>query len=75
MKFEVGKQYECSDSGFDPITITKRTDKTVWVNNGHAAWKMRIWLDENGDEFVTDSSVPKKWRNAFTYSAKWERSA
>lgn len=70
--FEVGKSYEANDPGYDPITITKRTEKTVWVNNGSASWKMRINHDNNGNEFVTDSSVPPKWREAFTYSAKWE---
>lgn len=72
MKFEVGHLYYPYDSGFDPIVILRRTEKTVWVTNGGVKWRMRIWTDEDGNEYVTDSSVPVKWRDAFTYSAKWK---
>ena len=69
--FEVGKSYEANDTGYDPITVTRRTDKTIWVDNGSASWRMRIKHDKDGNEIVTDSSVPVKWRDAFTYSSKW----
>lgn len=69
--FEVGKTYEAYDSGYDPITITRRTDKTVWAKNTTTEWRMRVKHDANGNEIVTDSSVPPKWRDAFTYSSKW----
>lgn len=72
-KFEVGKTYEANERDYEPITIIRRTDKTVWVKNSNCAWMMRIWLDGDGNECVTDSTVPKKWRVAFTYSAKWEQ--
>ena len=69
--FVVGKSYEAYDSGYDPITIKRRTDKTVWVENSSASWRMRIRHDKDGNEIVTDSSVPYKWRDAFTYSSRW----
>lgn len=69
--FEVGKYYEANDPGYDPIKILRRTDKTVWVDNGQSKWRMRIKYDRNGNEMVTDSSVPSKWRDAFTYKASW----
>ena len=68
-RFEVGKAYNPMDCGYDPITILKRTDKTVWVRGGSGnEWRMLV--RHNGkSEFVTDSSVPRKWRFAFTYFA------
>ena len=73
-KFEVGKTYEPYQDEFDAITIIRRTDKTVWVNNGQCEWRMRIKHDWDGNEYVVDSSVGSKWRDAFTFSAEWERS-
>ena len=70
-QFEVGKYYEASDSGLDPIRILKRTKKTVLVWNGHIAWRMFIKHDKDGNEFVTDSSVPFRYRDEYTYSSKW----
>lgn len=71
-RFEVGKTYRWADSGFDPITVTRRTEKTIWVDKYGAQWSMRIKIDEDGNEFVVDSSMPKKWRQEFTCSAEWE---
>lgn len=70
-KFEVGKFYEPYGSEFQPILITRRTDKTIWVQNedGGCAWRMRIKHDNDGNEYAVDSVLPKKWRDAFTYSA------
>lgn len=72
MNFEVGHSYEANDPGYDPIKILRRTGKTIWVDNGQAKWSMRVKRDENGNEMVTDSSVPVRWRDAFTYKANWE---
>lgn len=72
MKFEVGKSYEPYGSEYDPIKIIRRTVKTVWVDNGSTQWRMRVKTDEDGNEYVADSSVPLNWRDAFTYNAKWE---
>lgn len=69
--FEVGRTYEPADRSYDPITILSRTEKTVTVTNGRTTWKMLIRHDEDGHEYVIDSSVPKKWRDAFTYKSKW----
>jgi len=69
--FEVGKQYEPNDRGFDPIRIERRTDKTVWVDKDGCKWRMRIKRDKDGNEYVCDSSVPPKWRDAFIYQAKY----
>ena len=77
-KFEVGKTYEAYQREYGAIKILRRTDKTVWVcNDGLGAnaykWAMRIKQDADGDEYVVDSAVERKWREAFTYSAKWEK--
>ena len=71
-QFEVGKKYEPCDSGMSPIKILTRTAKTCLVVNdeGHQ-WRMRI-RDIEGDEMMIDSSVPKKWRGAFTYYSMFE---
>ena len=67
--FEVGKSYEPYADEFDPITIIRRTDKMIWVDNGQIQWKMRVRMDANGNEYAVDSSVPLSWRDAFTYTA------
>lgn len=77
-KFEVGKTYEAYQREYGAIKILRRTDKTVWVCNDNGelhplTWAMRIKHDEDGNEFVQDSAVERKWREAFTYSAKWEK--
>lgn len=72
MKFEVGKKYESADWGLSKITILKRTAKSVKVSNGDYEWMMRIRVDENGDEYVQDSSAGRKWVEAFTFKACWE---
>ena len=69
--FEIGKSYEASDPGLDPIRILKRTDKTVTVYNGHTSWMMRVKLDKHGNEFVVDSTVGQRVRDSYLYSSKW----
>ena len=71
-RFEVGKRYDPYGNEFEPILILRRTEKTVWVDNGEVKLRMRIKKDANGDEYVVDSCVPEKWRYAFTYMAKYE---
>ncbi len=68
-KFEVGKEYEPYQREFDPIKVIKRTDKTIWVTKDEVTWMMRIKHDANGNEWAADSTVPYKWRDAFTYMA------
>ncbi len=71
-KFEIGKTYLPNDSGFEMIKVLNRTPKMIKVTNKDTGsiWRMRIRTDENGDEYATDSSVPRKWRHAFTYYAE-----
>lgn len=77
-RFEVGHSYEAFDSGLDPITVIKRTAQYIKVKNhyGHE-WRMKIrecqGKNDSRFEIVVDSSVGKKWREAFTYSALLEQ--
>ena len=71
-KFEVGHYYLCHDSGFDPIKVMRRTEKTIFVTNGGAKWRMRIRVDADGNEYVIDSSNPKRYRDIFRYNATRE---
>lgn len=69
-KFEVGKKYDAYQSEYGNIKILRRTDKTIWVRNDSGIeWMMRIRKDNAGNEYATDSVVPKKWQYAFTYNA------
>lgn len=58
-KFEVGKTY-ARDGQY--IRVTKRTEKTIWVDNDQHTWRMRIRHDRAGDEYVADSTVPLRHR-------------
>lgn len=76
MRFEVGHSYYPYGSGYDPVTVERRTEKTIWVKNGNPdsvgnRWMMRIKHDSDGNEIAVDSAVPPKWRLEFTYSSKW----
>ena len=71
-KFQVGRMYEPYATEFEPIEVVRRTEKTIWVKNESAEWRMRIKTDENGNEYAIDSTVPGKWREAFTYKAEYE---
>lgn len=70
-KFEINKKYEWYQREYGSIQILKRTPKCVQVTNGASTWRMIVRTDDNGDEYVIDSSVPYKWRDAFTCSANW----
>lgn len=72
MKFEEGKTYGWYQREYGSIKVLKRTEKMITATNGGSTWRMKIRIDENGNEFVIDSSVPKKWQDAFTCSACWE---
>lgn len=72
--FEEGKTYEAYGCGLGPITVIRRTPKMILVTNGCSTWRMRLRTNGNGDEVVTDSSVPYKWQDEYTYSSKLERS-
>lgn len=69
--FEVGKVYEWYQRDYGTVKIVKRTPKCVWVTNGINTWRMKLRTDEYGNEYVVDSTVPSRWRDAFTCSALW----
>ena len=71
-RFEVGKAYYPADSAFDPITVVKRTPKMITVSGKGVTWRMRIRTFANGIEYVIDSTIPKRHRDAGTYLAAWE---
>lgn len=72
-KFQVGCKYEPYATEFEPIEVVRRTEKTIWVKNEKSVeWRMRIKTDENGDEYAIDSTVPGRWREAFTYKAEYK---
>ena len=71
--FREGKSYEAADAGLSPITVLKRTQKTILVQNDRGTtWRMRLHTDSEGNEYVSDSSVPAPWRANYTYRAVFE---
>lgn len=72
--FEVGRCYTFFDSGYPPLEVLKRTDKTVWVRNESNAWRMRIRHDDDG-EYAIDSSEPRSWSDIFTVHSKYPMDA
>ena len=72
-KFEIGKYYDWGERNrFDPILVLSRTAKTIVVRNRTATWRMLIRKDENGNEYVVDSSFPKSYKNSGMIRAEWE---
>lgn len=70
MNFIVGKSYWASDRGMGSVKVVKKTPCFIYVENiDGLQWRMRIRHDRNGNEFVIDSVLPQKWRDAFIYSA------
>lgn len=76
-EFQIGKVYSWYQTDYDPILVIGRTEKTITVVRTDYfcfgdTWKMHIKIDDEGDESVTDSSVPMRYRDAFTTSAALE---
>lgn len=72
-QFKVGKLYGTGDASIPPIRILKRTAKMVQVENADGVvWRMRIRVDQYGQEYVTESTVPAKWRECFRFSTIYE---
>ena len=73
-RFEVEKIYRRNDSGFDPVAVTKRTEKTIWVQcvTDKHSWSMRVrhWYD--GGEYAVDYQVPHKYRDMMMFDAENE---
>lgn len=70
-KFEEGFTYRWADPCFDPFTVVSRTAKTITVNNGSHLWRMLVRTNNNGNEFVRDSSAGKNQYDWFTSCATW----
>lgn len=71
-KFEIGKKYEWYQNEYGCIKVLRRTPKCIVVEGEDGnTWRMVVKTNADGDEYVIDSVVPYKWRDAFTCSAKW----
>lgn len=71
-KFEVGCSYMRADSGFDPVTVLRRTEKTIWVRDTRSTWAMRIRHDEHGNEFAVESEIRDRDRYTMCFDARWK---
>lgn len=68
--FVVGKSYMAGTPILEPITITRRTEKTIWCKNSFCKnYMLRIKKDHSGNEYAVDSSVPERLRDMVTYKA------
>lgn len=70
-KFEAGRSYDWAERGFDPFTVLARTEKTITVCNGTNVWKMLVRTDDDGNEWVRDSSEPRYAQEMFISRAMW----
>lgn len=70
--FEVGRRYEFAEIGLDPVTIMRKTEKSIWVKyyDGRT-FMMRLRHDEYGNECFCDSKIPVRYRYENTCNAKW----
>ena len=71
-RFEIGVDYVAADPGVSIITITGRTKNFIQYYNSSGCWQMKIRYDQDGNEMLIDSSVPKRFRDMYTYNAAWE---
>lgn len=51
-RFEVGKIYESANPCCEHFGVVKRTNKTITATNGYGNWRMKIRVDDSGDEYV-----------------------
>ena len=78
---EVGSLYSRNDSGFDPIIVTKRTEKTIWVTQRtwdgkeKGSWTMRVRTDDDGNEWAVDYQIPVEHRLTMAFQAKHKETA
>lgn len=72
-KFVVGQQYYPADSGYEPVTVVRRTEKYITVRNSYNEWRMLVRTDEHDVEYARDSSYSGPWQESFTYRAdNWD---
>lgn len=70
--FEDGKIYNTAFCDTLPIKIVKRTAKMCLVRNDEGTtWRMKI-RNDGDSEFMIDTAVPKKWREMYTFYAKYK---
>ena len=70
-KFEVGKTYSWADGSYDPFTVLRRTEKTITVTNGVCTGRMLVRHDEDGMEYVRDSSMGRSNYSLFISRPIW----
>ena len=70
-KFEVGLTYTWADIGYDPFTVLRRTEKTITVTNGSNTWRMLIRHDDDGNEWVRDSTADRSKYSLFISRPHW----
>ena len=72
-QFEVGKLYYRCDNGYDPVRVTRRTEKTIWVTDEHTnrSWMMRVRRFDDGTEWAVEYQVPKEWRDVARFDARF----
>lgn len=70
-KFEIGKSYTWADVCYDPFTVLRRTEKTITVTNGSSTWRMLLRHDEDGMEYVCDSSMGRSRYSLFISRPIW----
>ena len=73
-QFIVGHEYGAVDTAVPPITVIKRTDKTITVVSEMytSPKRMKIKKWANGNEFATDTTVPYSWQECYTYSTEYD---
>lgn len=72
-RFEVGKTYGAFDSGIDPITIERRTEKSIFFKgNKGKLCRQKVYVDSDGNEYTYDSYVETRFRQAYTHSTLFE---
>lgn len=70
-RFEAGETYRSmSFFRYEPITVIRRTDTSVWVKDRTDIWRMKIRNGADGIEYLFDTRCPgEKWRADYTYRA------
>ena len=70
--FKIGVDYVAADPMVPTITVTGRTKRYIQCYNFGGCWQMKIRYDQDGNEMLIDSSVPKRLRDMYTYNAARE---
>ena len=69
--FEVENSYRHNDSGYYDVLCVKRTEKSVWMQYNHGGvYRMKVRLDEAGNEWTVDTKIPKRHWDVLTIQSK-----